>query len=387
MGLKERRAIKAFQEEQYPPLKEQINQFAGFDLPLEVQWETMVEDRFAHLYHDTYVKIYFKPLIEALKAICIDDFGKNLLQAGVQKVVIKNEGNIHNPETGYTLENKILTINLDPVINADNMEPRISVLCDLLERKLAERGSSDEKVETQNTSTSANNVSSKAVIADTNQTKVSTDDLFNLHAATAYEQQNHCAEIIGDKKWDFNLLDGILRFGEEIEVPIQILGTYSPKQKTWLWGWGNTQSGIPDELLSTANQMRELGIANDIEEFTVPKISIETDPGHYYAMIASGVSNATAYFPVDFNGIKIYVLTNSELMAKKEETPTPIVISTFTGLIASMNVSHKSCLTAYLNQNGFAVEPAGNNLMAKRNNEEVFALFNLKGNLMKITNN
>ncbi|WP_075602433.1 DUF6882 domain-containing protein [Saccharicrinis aurantiacus] len=385
MGLKERRAIKAFQEEQYPELEEQIKQFAGFDLPLEIQWETMVEDRFAHLYNETYVKIYFKPLIEALKAICIDDFGKNILYAGLQKVIIKNDGNIHNPETGYSLENKVLTINLDPVINADNMEPRISALTDLLERKLEETGSSDENVDTQ--IPSVDNPNPTAITTDKNQIKVGIDDLFNLHAAKSYEKQNHCAEITGDKKWDFNLMDGILRFGDALEVPIQILGTYSPKQKTWLWGWGNTQSGIPDALLATAKQIREIGINNNIEEFTVPKIAFKNDPGHYYAMIASGVINASAYFPVDFNGITIYVLTNSELMTKKDKTPTPILISTFTGLIASMNVSHKACLTAYLNQNGFAVEPAGNNLIAKRNNEEVFALFNLKGNLMKITNN
>jgi hypothetical protein len=119
MGLKERRAVKAFQEQILPQVTEQINTIAGFEVQMNIQWESMVEEKYAHLYQQTYLKIYFTPLIEALKTIAIDDFGKKLLKTGLKRVVVKNEGNIQNPAKGYALENGVLSINFDPVVTAD----------------------------------------------------------------------------------------------------------------------------------------------------------------------------------------------------------------------------------------------------------------------------
>ncbi|SHJ36979.1 hypothetical protein [Pseudozobellia thermophila] len=136
MGLKEKRFTQTFQEEQFPQLKAQIVAAAGFDVPLSIEWETLFEDRFLHLYNDSYPKIYFLPLIEAFKAITADEMGKEALAESLREVHIINTKDHHNPKNAYSFAEGILTVDHSPILNADNVEERVTVLTDLLESKL-----------------------------------------------------------------------------------------------------------------------------------------------------------------------------------------------------------------------------------------------------------
>ncbi|WP_047245768.1 hypothetical protein [Maribacter thermophilus] len=136
MGLKEKRFTQTFQEEQFPELKAQIISAAGFDVALNIEWETLFEDRFLHLYNDSYPKIYFLPLIEAFKAITADEMGKEALAESLKEVHITNTKDHHNPKNAYSFAEGVLTVDHSPILNADNVEERVTVLTDLLESKL-----------------------------------------------------------------------------------------------------------------------------------------------------------------------------------------------------------------------------------------------------------
>lgn len=136
MGLKEKRFTQTFQEEQFPQLKNQIVEAAGFDVPLNIEWETLFEDRFLHLYNDSYPKIYFLPLIEAFKAITADEMGKEALAESLKEVRITNTKDHHNPQNAYSFAEGVLTVDHSPILNADNVEERVRVLTDLLESNL-----------------------------------------------------------------------------------------------------------------------------------------------------------------------------------------------------------------------------------------------------------
>lgn len=136
MGLKEKRFTKEFQEEQFPTLKQKIDAAVGFDIPIDVQWDTLFEDRFLHLYSDSYPKIYFQPLIEAFTVIASDEMGKEAIQESLQKIVIVNRDNHHNPTHAYTFIDGVLEVNHSPILNADNVSERTEVLTHLLESKL-----------------------------------------------------------------------------------------------------------------------------------------------------------------------------------------------------------------------------------------------------------
>ena len=91
MGLAERRATKEFQDNRYPQLKKEIDEAVGFEIAVEVKWEQLAEDGMVHLYEDCWAKVYFRPLIDALKAITADDMGKQALKESLKSIVLRNE--------------------------------------------------------------------------------------------------------------------------------------------------------------------------------------------------------------------------------------------------------------------------------------------------------
>ncbi len=102
MGLLEKRAIKAYQEGSYKNLVKEINDIAGFELVFDVKWDSLAMEEYAHLYEESFTKIYFTPIITALKEITADDLGKDALKDALKKVVIKNENNISYGDYSYT---------------------------------------------------------------------------------------------------------------------------------------------------------------------------------------------------------------------------------------------------------------------------------------------
>ena len=124
MGLKEKRAVKSFEENSYPELKAKITDTVGFDLEIEVHWDTLAQDRMEHVYEDSFPKVYFQPVIQAFEDICQDDMGKEALQEVLKKIVIKNEAGIWSADKWASFADGVLTLDHDPTTNADNVSAR-----------------------------------------------------------------------------------------------------------------------------------------------------------------------------------------------------------------------------------------------------------------------
>ncbi|MCS6814778.1 MAG: hypothetical protein NZ772_14585 [Cyanobacteria bacterium] len=131
MGLAERRAVKAFQDNKLPALKQEIDAAAGFEVNLEVNWDAIAKEDQAHMYEEAFLKVYFKPLIEALKAICIDDLGKEALRDGLKKVVITD-----NNKQEVTFQFGTLTISFYSIYNLDGWADRKAEIQTVLEKGL-----------------------------------------------------------------------------------------------------------------------------------------------------------------------------------------------------------------------------------------------------------
>jgi hypothetical protein len=136
MGLQERRAAKAFQDGNYQTLTSEINTLAGYQLEFEVNWDTLALEEYSHMYEECFPKVYFTPLINAIKEITIDDMGKEALKEALKKVVIKNEaGNVYG-STAYAFSGGVLTIDHLPFSNVDNITERSEELSKLLMKNL-----------------------------------------------------------------------------------------------------------------------------------------------------------------------------------------------------------------------------------------------------------
>lgn len=131
MGLAERRAIRAFQENKYQSLKKDLDKAAGKEIALEIDWDSLAVDDYAEYYDDYLPKVFFKPLIEAFKAITFDEMGKEAISEGLKKVVIRHSG-----KRQATFENGVLILDQSPISNVDYWEDRRNEWQKILEKGL-----------------------------------------------------------------------------------------------------------------------------------------------------------------------------------------------------------------------------------------------------------
>lgn len=135
MKLAAKRAIKEFE----PTLQEMTNKIqtlAGEQVEIVMEWDSIFDEN-----NQDYVsknmqyvsEVYFEPLVKALATVAGDDFGKEALQEGLKKIVLKNEKKTTN-EVGYSFENGVLSIDQKP--DANTGEPHKSWRHDYIKNAL-----------------------------------------------------------------------------------------------------------------------------------------------------------------------------------------------------------------------------------------------------------
>ena len=135
IGLGERRIIQSFQENMFPQLTEQANEAAGTLLDYEVNWNQLASAGSSHLYEESWPQLYFEPLIQALEGITVDDLGKEAVQQGLQKVVIRNQEDCYSPDCWANFTNGTLTLD-HQLANVSDVDARAKALQAVLENGL-----------------------------------------------------------------------------------------------------------------------------------------------------------------------------------------------------------------------------------------------------------
>ncbi|MCP3102071.1 hypothetical protein LZ198_24695 [Myxococcus sp. K15C18031901] len=124
MGLAERRAAKQFEETTLPQLKQALNDAARFDVPVKVDWATLIQDDYAHLFEEAWPKVYFAPLIEAVKTFAEDALGREFLHGALKQVVIKNVAGNSSGSSFASFVDGVLTLDHEPFSNIDDVYDR-----------------------------------------------------------------------------------------------------------------------------------------------------------------------------------------------------------------------------------------------------------------------
>jgi len=135
MGLAERRAIKEFQDKQFPELSAEIQKLAGFPVPIEVTWDQLAVEGRSNLYKESWPDLYFKPVIEALRQICRDQMGKDALKAGLKKIEFRNSKGAYSPAAAITFHNGQLVIDHD-LSNVGDVKDRTDYIIEIIEKDL-----------------------------------------------------------------------------------------------------------------------------------------------------------------------------------------------------------------------------------------------------------
>lgn len=89
MGLAEKRALKAFQDEQYAKCLASVARIARKEVPIDVDWDALsahVSPERAGAY---WSESFFLPVVAALEKIAADRFGRDALEEQLVRVRIK----------------------------------------------------------------------------------------------------------------------------------------------------------------------------------------------------------------------------------------------------------------------------------------------------------
>lgn len=117
----EARLAQEFENDTYPALHETILAEAGFDIPVEVDWASLAAKGWSHIYMTAFPKVYFLPLIRALKSYAAEAPEGNGARRILKKIVIKNSGRNFS-SNGIDLDEGVLVIDLQPQANVDEGE-------------------------------------------------------------------------------------------------------------------------------------------------------------------------------------------------------------------------------------------------------------------------
>lgn len=133
MGIAERKAASQFEESVYPKLKKEIDAAAHFEVPVEVDWATLAIDASEHLYEEAWTKVYFTPLIGALKAIAVDELGREVLRGALKRVVLQNVSGAYSGSSMVRFQDGVLTLDHAPTTNVDDIGDRQEAIRKALE--------------------------------------------------------------------------------------------------------------------------------------------------------------------------------------------------------------------------------------------------------------
>jgi hypothetical protein len=97
------------------------------------------------------------------------------------------------------------------------------------------------------------------------------DRIFAEHAATGLARQLALCELIGERGWELDLTSGTVTFGDDLRYGVQLLGTESHDDGSWLWAWANEASNLPPALLHLCGWLREYGTGIRLQSLPSPR--------------------------------------------------------------------------------------------------------------------
>lgn len=99
---------------------------------------------------------------------------------------------------------------------------------------------------------------------------------------------------LAESDWSVDQDTGTIVFngpkGMTATCPVQIIGTFSTADDTWLWGWDHPAVQAP--LQEHARRVREYGIAHGIDKLTTQKLALTQDEAWEFAALACKLCEA-----------------------------------------------------------------------------------------------
>lgn len=200
------------------------------------------------------------------------------------------------------------------------------------------------------------------------------NDLVNQNAGLSFEKQQNFNDLTGNSAWNIDLNEGTLSFGN-LDFPIEVIGSLSFNDYSWMWGWANSKSGIPENLLGDSLKLKEIGEEKQIEELINGHFNAEEGFEHKMGLVASGILNADAYFCANYGQGTMVLTLKSDKIARIDNNKPEKILTTFPQVISGIDLNHKEAFKNYLIDRNLEINITKNKIEGRRNGKVLIAEF------------
>ena len=209
-------------------------------------------------------------------------------------------------------------------------------------------------------------------------------ELLAEHIGLAFARQLAFADCLGQRDWNVNITEGVVRFGEDLKFPIQLLGSEAYDSDTWLWAWANKASNLPDELLVSVARVRSVGEQRGIRELSEPRFGLDVASGHALALAASGIVGECCYYRGPYDGGALFFLVGQPPDAVLQPARSERVVTVITEIISQFDVEHRKMAETFLRTQGFDIDRQPAHTLASRDCDTITLDFDARGRLSGI---
>lgn len=185
--------------------------------------------------------------------------------------------------------------------------------------------------------------------------------LADAGAFVSHEHQDLIAARFGAGRPVVDPATGTVRFtdrdGGERRVRAHFIGTSSPTDGTWLWGWENINA-FPDAFVRQARRMRAFGERHGIAELTTATLPLEPDLPVRLLRAVKTVTGVTAHLssPTGIDDTRAWVLLDDPEFGLPEPTAVHAAGVITTALAGVPIADHRRALTAWAAQRDVPTE-------------------------------
>lgn len=145
--------------------------------------------------------------------------------------------------------------------------------------------------------------------------------LFDEYGLAALDRQIAFGEIDRGSAWQLDQEQAMLRLGDDLILPMQILGSTARRGRTWRWAWAN--ESVDPALAERARAAAEIGRARGIALLTEAESSMDRIvDGHVFALAVTGLLDGDAYYRCPHDAGEVYVIV--DLPQVRESAGDPV---------------------------------------------------------------
>lgn len=178
--------------------------------------------------------------------------------------------------------------------------------------------------------------------------------LVEQHAALSFEKQLRFGELIGEEAWQLDMTEGTITFGTFV-FPIQIIGSFSFQDNSWMCGWANAQSGIPENLLQQSYKLKEMGEEEDIDTLSSGHFNVDEAFVHQMGMFACGFFETKSYYCANYGQGILVVTIDSDQIPAIDKSQLEVIGTTMAQFVTSVELDHKNVFFNYLIDREFLI--------------------------------